>query len=101
MHDQNQQPVDERAKSINRKWKAIMLIYTLAAGGLALYWEIPDPGGLNEYVYEAQVAILEDSYYPVLDILLTMLALLIPMYFVKLIVEKATGVKIDNPNYRR
>jgi hypothetical protein len=99
MHDQHQ-PEDERARSINMKWKIVATIYALAAVGLTIYWEFTD-SGINMMVRDWQVAILEDSYYPFLDFAGAMIVLIIPLFIAKFIVEKITGVKIENPNYRR
>lgn len=97
--DPNESP-DSRAEKINTIWKIVTLIYILGSLGLIMYWEFNDTG-LCLVVRSWQAKILDDSYYPVLDIMLVLLLFLIPLFIVKFIVEKVTGVKINNPNYKR
>ena len=68
--------------------------------GLIMYWEFND-SGLCMVVREWQAAIIDDGYYPALDIMLTLVMFLLPLFVVKIIVERVTGVKIKNPNYKR
>ena len=92
-NDPNQQP-DSKHQRINTIWKVFALIYVLAALGLSFYWEIKDTG-LAIVIRELQGSILGDSYYPALDVLCCLLALLLPLILVKFAVEKITGVKIE------
>lgn len=98
-NDPNDAP-DSRAEKINMIWKIVTLIYTLGSLGLIMYWEFSD-SGLCMVVREWQGMLLEDSFYPALDILLTLLMFLLPLLIVKPVVEKLSGVKITNPNYRK
>jgi len=96
-NDPNQAP-DSRAEKINALWKIVSLAYTLGVLGLILFWEFNDMA-LPLLVREWQGAILQDSYYPTLDILLSLLILLIPLLIAKIIVEKVAGVKIITKKY--
>jgi hypothetical protein len=89
---------DSRTEKINSIWKIISLIYTMGALGLVLYWEFKDTG-LCMIVREWQGKLIDDGYYPAVDILLTLIILVIPLFIAKVIVEKVTGVKIKT-NYK-
>lgn len=95
--DPNNAP-DSRTEKINTIWKILALIYVLGSLGLIMYWEFND-AGLCMIVREWQLMLLTDSYYPVLDIMLVLLVFLLPLFIVKFIVEKVTGVKIEG--YRK
>lgn len=92
--DPNQSP-DSKHQKVNSIWKAASMIYIMAVLALTFYWEFNDTG-LCIVVREWQGALLTDSYYPALDILGVLLIFFVPLFIVKVIVEKATGVKIDN-----
>jgi len=96
-NDPNQAP-DSRAEKINTIWRIVSLVYALSVIVLVMFWEFNDMA-LPLMVREWQGAILKDSYYPTLDILLSALILLIPLLIAKIIVEKATGVKIITKKY--
>lgn len=92
----NQEPSpDSRHEKINAIWKIIMFLYVFGTLGLVFWWEIDD-SGLCVMVREWQGYLMTDEYYPVLDIMLAWVMLLIPLFVVKVIVEKMTGVKLDN-----
>lgn len=97
--DPNQAP-DSKHEKINTIWKIFALIYVLATLGLSMYWEFNDTGFCMT-VRGWQVAILQDSYYPILDIMLCFLLFLLPLFVVKFIVEKVTGVKIESGSFKR
>jgi hypothetical protein len=97
-HDPNQQAPDSKQEKVNTMWKIFSLVYVLAALGLVFYWEIQDEG-LAIMVREWQGYLIDDGYYPALDVLLSLLILLIPMFVAKIVIEKATGVKIEG--YRK
>jgi|GEM_PF-1973320 hypothetical protein len=95
----NQQPSpDSRHEKINTLWKIISLAYVLTALGLSFYWEMKETG-LCGMIMEWQLSFMDDEYYPALDILGALLLLLIPLFIGKFVVEKVTGVKIDNVKY--
>lgn len=90
----------EKTQSMNKKWKIISYLYTFSALGLACYWEFRDvPVALNRYIYDFQVSIFEDSYYPALDVMVTLLVLVIPLMIAKIIIEKTTGVKLQSRRF--
>lgn len=96
--DPNQSP-DSRHEKINTMWKIVSMIYVLVALGLSIYWMF-DESGLPEMICEWQLEILDDGCYIALNLLGSLIALLVPLFIAKFAVEKMTGVKIDNPNYK-
>lgn len=46
-------------------------------------------------IREWQLSLSENKYYPTGDVLGALLVLLLPLFVVKIIVEKITGVKIE------
>ena len=98
-YDPNQeQSPDSRHEKINTIWKIVMTLYALGTLGLVFWWEADD-SGLCVIVREWQGYLMTDEYYPALDIMLAWVMLLIPLFVVKFLVEKMTGVKLDN--YKR
>lgn len=95
MNDQNQNAPDSRHEKINSIWKIVSLVYALAAIGLVIYWEFDD-SGLSMTVREWQASIFDGSYYVKLNFLITLIILLAPLLIGKVIVEKVTGVKLEN-----
>lgn len=98
-NDPNQTP-DSRHEKINTLWKIISGIYVLAALGLSIFWMF-DESGIPETICEWQMEIMDDGCYIALNLLGSLFALLVPLFVGKFIVEKVTGVKIDNPNYKK
>ncbi len=97
-YDPNQQSPDSKQEKVNSIWKIFAAVYVLAALGLVFYWEFYN-SGLCVMVREWQGYLMDDGYYPALDILLSLLMLLVPLFVAKFIVEKVTGVKIEG--YRK
>lgn len=93
-HDPNQQAPDSKQEKVNTMWKIFSLVYVMAGLGLIFYWEFND-SGLCIIVREWQGYLIDDGYYPALDIMLSLLVLLIPLFVAKFVIEKATGVKIE------
>ncbi len=88
------QSPDSKFQKVNTLWKAFSLLYILIALGLIFYWEFNDEG-LPIYVCEMQARLFEsDTCYIALNILLPLLAFLLPLFALKFTVEKITGVKI-------
>lgn len=91
--DPSQSP-DSKEQKVNTIWKAVSLIYIMCAIGLIFYWQVNDEG-LPMLVCEYQARLFNsDSCYIALNFLLSLLLFLAPLFVVKFIVEKITGVKI-------
>ncbi len=100
-NDPNQQQgPDSKHEKINTIWKIVSLSYTLIALGICFYWEWKD-SGLCIIIREWQGSIMDREYYPALDVLGALIALLLPLFIAKVLIERMTGVKIEKVNYRR
>lgn len=97
--DPNQSP-DSRHEKINTMWKIAAMLYTFAALGLCIYWMFNE-SGLCETICGWQAEILDGSCYIALNLLGALLILLVPLFIAKVVVEKVTGVKLQNPNYNQ
>jgi hypothetical protein len=85
---------DTKHQKVNAIWKIFALVYVLAALCLCFYWEFTD-SGLCIIIREWQVSLSGDKYYPTGDVLGALLALLLPLFVIKIAVQKITGVKIE------
>lgn len=86
---------DSKENKIRTVWRALVIIYVMVTLGLVMYWEFNDIG-IPRMICEFQASITPgDRCYVILNILLPFLLFLIPLFPVKFIVEKITGVKIN------
>ncbi len=91
--DPGQSP-DSKHQKVNTIWKIFVLIYVLAEVGLSIYWMF-DESGLVLMLHEWQAALFNGYYYTKISFLVCILLLLVPVFVIKRIVEKVTGVKIE------
>lgn len=86
---------DSKDNKIRAVWRALVILYVFVTLGLVMYWEFNDLG-IPHMICEFQARIIPgDKCYIILNILLTFLLFLVPLFPLKFIVEKITGVKIN------
>jgi hypothetical protein len=92
---------DSRENKVRTLWRALVLLYVLGALGLIMYWEFTDQGIPNK-ICEFQARLFsDDKCYVILNIFGTFILFLIPLFPVKFIVEKISGVKIHPGDPRK
>lgn len=86
---------EERAEKIRHIWKIVVVLYVLTAIGFIFYWQFTN-SGLPNMICELQGRIFDNSCYIALNILIPILLALVPVFVVKLIIEKSMGISLNS-----
>ncbi len=86
---------EERAEKARHIWKIFVLLYVLTAIGFIFYWAFTNTG-LPNLVCELQGRIFDNSCYIAFNILIPILAALVPVFIIKFILEKSMGFSLNS-----